>query len=245
MLEKLKPDTHLARVIGRWRGRQIEEEKAVGFNRTLIDSLYEMYQKDIAGKPGNKDQYINLLDPRTFGNDVVTQDSVDLLTPETLKYAKSVYDKGFYVRKDMVKDVLGHRSASVGDAWSGISRWNPSTQKALRDITMSVFGNSAYKYFVNSEKFIQDRVGDARTLIVVKSVVVPMVNLLSNMVHMLGRGIGPVAIAKGMMTKAVEMRTYTQGMSKKVALEWTVGNSVYARPIERHGHYGKSPVTDV
>ncbi len=44
---RLNRDTHLAKMIGVWRGRQVEEYKGIMFNEVLVDRLFEMHQEDI------------------------------------------------------------------------------------------------------------------------------------------------------------------------------------------------------
>jgi hypothetical protein len=84
---------------------------------------------------------------------------------------------------------------------------------------MGAFGNKAYPYLLKGEQFIQNAVSSAKVLIVVKSVVVPVANLLSNMYQLGMRGIPARTILKGMAEKTVEVNQYIQNRSKQIELE--------------------------
>lgn len=212
MMERLEPNTNLAQVIGKWRGRQVEEASAQESNKAMVDALYAMQQKE----GSRRNEYVNL-----FGSDLdpVIADAVALMTPETREYIESLFGDEFLVRKDMINDVLGYRSASVGDMWSGISRWSPEAQKQVRNLLMGIWGNRAYQYMVNSEKTVQNFVSDAKTLIVVKSIVVPMANMLANIYQMVSRGVPLLTITRQMPRKLAEIDSYTVSRTRQIEAE--------------------------
>lgn len=212
MMERLEPNTNLAQVIGKWRGRQVEEASAQESNKAMVDALYAMQQKE----GSRRNEYVNLFGS---GLDPVIADAVALMTPETRAYIESVFGDEFLVRKDMLNDVLGYRSASVGDMWSGISRWSPEAQKQVRNLLMGIWGNKAYQYMVNAEKTVQNLVSDAKTLIVVKSVVVPMANMLANIYQMVSRGVPLLTITRQMPRKLAEIDSYTASRTRQIEAE--------------------------
>jgi hypothetical protein len=209
-------DQHLAKSIGEWRGRQSEEGMSQIFNEKLVDHLHDMYTKDIAESASNKAQYVNLFGG---GLDPVLQDAVNLINPETRKYVENTFGSDFMVRRDMLNDALGYRTASIGDAWTGTTRWSPAVQKVVKDTAILAFGNSAYKTLVNAEKTLKNIVSDARVLIAVKSVIVPMVNLISNGLQLSARGVSVKDIAKGMPKKTAELESYVRSRVRQIELE--------------------------
>lgn len=217
MLKHIEGDNHLARAIGVWRGRQVEEAKAQRFNDMLIENLYSMYENDIKMSASNKSQYVNLLGSKL---DPVTADALKLMNSETRQKAESLFGPGeLWVRRDMLNDALGYRAASVGDAWSGNSRWSPETLDTFKKAMLGVFGNRAYKYVMGGENLVQNLVKEAKTLIVVKSVVVPAVNFLANLYQMVARGVPVKNIAKSIPQKTAEINQYLKSRLRQVDAE--------------------------
>lgn len=217
MLKHIEGENHLARAIGVWRGRQVEEAKAQRFNDMLIENLHSMYENDIKMSASNKSQYVNLLGSKL---DPVTADALKLMNSETRQKAESLFGPGeLWVRRDMLNDALGYRAASVGDAWSGNSRWSPETLDTFKKAMLGVFGNRAYKYAMGGENLVQNLVKEAKTLIVVKSVVVPAVNFLANLYQMVARGVPVKNIAKSIPQKTAEINQYLKSRLRQVDAE--------------------------
>lgn len=233
VMERVAGEQHLANAIGVWRGRQHEEATAGEYNRTLVDRLKEMFDADMAKSASNSSQYVDL-----FGSieDPVIADAVKLMSPETRAYVHQVFGPEFMVRKDMLLDVLGERQATVGDAWTGNTRWSEATQTTVREVAQSVFGNKAYQYLVNSERAVQGLVSDMRTLIVIKSVVVPLTNLMSNMYQLASRGVPLKSIVRGMPRKVAEVDSYVSTRRRQIQVEAelraAVGNVVAERRLK-------------
>jgi hypothetical protein len=213
---KLQFNTRLHEMLGVWRGRQVEEELASHYNTQLIDRLADMYDADMAKDAANKDRYIDVFDKRELAKDPVLADAVKLITPAMKQQIQQKFGKQFFVRRDMLNDALGYRSASVGDAWTGNSRWSDDTQKQVQRIAMSVFGNKAYQYAVTAEKKWQNFVSDAKTMIVVKSVVVPISNLVSNAYQLASRGVPIKDIITGMPRKTAEVKAYVASELRRI-----------------------------
>ncbi len=82
-----------------------------------------------------------------------------------------------------------------------------------------VFGKDAYKWMVSAEKNIQEAVSTAKTMIVVKSVIVPAANLVSNMIQLLNRGVPVRHILKGVPAKTAEINSYIKRRGREIDLE--------------------------
>ena len=216
MIAMLKPSEHLAEMIGVWRGRQIEEQIATEINKEVIDNHYTMWKNDIVKSPSSQKEYVNILDPKQL--DVIEQDMVSLFSFETRQYIANTYGSEFWVRKDVMNDMIGYRKASIADVFTGKTRLSKETQEVIKKVLVTAFGHKAYKYAVNSEKFIQNVTNEVRTLIIVKSLIVPMFNIASNIVQAIARGVPIKTIAKA-PTKILELRSYTQSQVKQVGLE--------------------------
>lgn len=215
MMERTLGEQDLHKAIGQWRGRQVEEGFSQVFNDSLITKLHDMYERDLRENPDNARQYVDVLS----SSDPVIRDAAKLMSHQTRATVEGLFGKTLMVRRDMLNDVLGYRSASIGDAWTGNSRWSPATQQAVRNIATAAFGNNAYKTLMTAEKTIQNIVSDAKVLIVVKSVIVPVANLMSNMYQLAARGVPVRDMAKAMPSKLAEVESYTKGQVRLIEAE--------------------------
>lgn len=232
-LQKLDKETDLSRVLGIWRGRQAEEAITGRFNVEVVNNLKAIWDKKEAGA---SEEFINLLDEKSH-KDKVIADAVSLFTPDMRRLIKDTFGAdGFMVRKDMIDDVIGYRSASVGDVWTGNTRLDPKTIKVAENVLTAVFGKDAYKHLVTAEKLWQNFISDARTTIVVRSVIVPAANMLSNVYALAARGVPLVDILRGFPRKMNELHTHHQNLQMKVKLEAQIraaGNDqIKLRPLK-------------
>ena len=206
-LERLQPSTDILTMLGQWMGRQAEEEMAQAVNFDAVAKVHEMWR---TGKH-RKGEFVNVLDAKTFGNDPILKDALRILPADVISHAESLYGRGqFWVRKDMLEDVFGYRDASIGDVWSGNSRWSPKTQERVRKLAEMYLGDDAFRLLVQGEERWKNLVKDAKTLIVVKSVIVPATNFVANIFQMLARGIPMSTIARGLRDKTMEVDFYVK-----------------------------------
>ncbi|QYW01922.1 DNA-directed RNA polymerase [Stenotrophomonas phage Piffle] len=213
--QRLNVDDHFAKMIGVWRGRQVEEAKAQFYNERLVDALYDMYERDTKASASAKNQYVDLFNQK----DSVIKDAASLFSAETRNYISQKFGDEFYVRKDMLNDAIGYRSASTGDVFTGNTRWSKETQDTAKKLALGLFGNKAYSYITNAEKTLQNFVQDARTLIVVKSVIVPISNSIANVYQLVGRGVPLLSVAKGYPQKASEIDSYVKSRIRQIDAE--------------------------
>ena len=214
-LERLQSNNKLHQMLGVWRGRQVEEAMANEVNNKLVDNMIDMYQK--ASASDRKTKYVNIFDPK----DKVLADALKLMPADVRDYMKSTTGNSdeFWVRRDMVFDAFGYRAASVGDAWTGNSRWSDETQKVFQKVALGVMGNQAFSILLKGEKFIQGFMSDARTTIVVKSVIVPALNLISNLGQLVARGVPVKDVLRKSPAKTAEIEAYVKNRLRQVDAE--------------------------
>ncbi|WWC81828.1 virion DNA-directed RNA polymerase [Burkholderia phage vB_BpP_HN03] len=215
MMSKLNPERNLAKSMGQWAGRQVEEVRAKAYNEALIGKLADMYEADIKADSHNESQYEDVFSSK----DPVLRDAAKLISGEMRTLIADRFPDGFKVRRDMLNDALGYRQASVGDAWTGNSRWSQETQDTVKRALIGAIGLDAYKVFTNAEKFVKNVVGEAKSTIVVKSVIVPVANAMSNILQLVGRGV-PFKTAIGAIpAKTNEINEYVKGRTRIVEAE--------------------------
>ena len=222
MLDRLQIKTNMAQAMGIRSGRQVEESLSHELNKTLIDRLRDMYDKDvpkdpITGKRGGLRQieYIDLFKSK----DPIHKDAVKIFSNETMEYIRARFPEGFFVRKDMIDDAIGYRSASIGDAWTGNSRWSPATQEQVKKVLMGMFGNKAYQRAVQAESLLQNIMQDIRVVIVIKSIVVPMANAASNVYQLIGRGVPATQIFRSIPKKTSEIEAWHKSRIRQIEAE--------------------------
>jgi hypothetical protein len=213
---KLNPNTQMHEVLGIWHGRQAEEKMASVFNETLIERLGDQWRRE---KGSQKSEYVNLFS-REAQQDAVIKDAVSLMTADARESIEAQFGRGnFWVRRDLINDALGYRSPSVSDLWTGISRWSPEVQQTAQNVAMGILGKDAFKMLVRAEQTYQTFVSDAKVTIVVKSVVVPIANMLSNVYHLAGRGVPLKSIVKGFPGKAAEVDFFIKNRLRRMELQ--------------------------
>ena len=202
-MSNLNPVYDLAAALGAWRGRQSEEMSSRAVNEELVNRVYNIWMD------GRREHRTSEFVDMSRSTDPVISDAWSVIPRETKEYIKAKFGQdGFKVRRDMLLDVAGARSASVGDFWTGNSRWSPAVQKEIRDLIVGFGGNKAYRYLVNAEELLQQVVTDAKVLIVVKSMIVPAANFISNIYQLSMNGVPMRNIFKGFKEKTYELNTY-------------------------------------
>ena len=220
-------------VLGNWSGRIVEETLSDRYNKTLVQTLKAQW--DEATQEERRTQFTNVADPKH--KDAVIRDAWNTMGFGIKDAARDVFNEAdtLMVRKDLVNDALGFHQASVRDAFTGTSRWSPETQQALVTAATAVMGKNAYKYMVKAEDGLGDLVSYAKTTIVVRSMVVIWENLLSNNLHLLTWGVGPVELVKAQRAKFIEINQYVKNQERilelNAELAANVDNASKARRI--------------
>lgn len=216
-LQRIKPSSNLADMIGVWRGRQLEEGFAQTTNETLVDRLYDMWRNDIKAGSRNQEKYINLFDA---GNDAVIRDAVSLFSDETLEHIRDKFGNEFWVRRDQVDNAIGYRMASVRDLFDAEkSPLSKTAQDNLKRAMVGMTSPDVFRYLVQGEQAVQGFIHSMRENIVIRSMIVPAYNAASNVVQLAMKGVPWDAIGKGTGTKLSEIHSYTQTRLRQVELE--------------------------
>jgi hypothetical protein len=191
-------------MIGRQLGRQAEERIAKEINKKSIDVLHDMYNK---ADSFTRNSFVNVFE--LAKTDPTIESTLKLLTPEIKEYIfDSFGENKFYVPVDLVEDVIGSKMASVTDIYTGNTRYNSEVQKAIKIALVATLGNNGYRWLKTIEQWDMAMMSYARNTIVVKSVVVPAVNAISNVIQLMIAGVPLTAIIKGIPQKTAELEHY-------------------------------------
>jgi hypothetical protein len=91
-------------------------------------------------------------------------------------------------------------------------------QAAVVAITEKVMGRSAMRWLSTSEEMLQGAVSTAKDIIVVRSLVVPVANVQSNIMQLLNAGVPLKQITKGYRAKLAEGEEYVKNRTKIIEL---------------------------
>ena len=140
---------------------------------------------------------------------------------------ESKFGEHFMVRRDQLDDVIGVRSASVSDIYTGVSYWSPETLKQMKRFATLVFKteDNAYEKLIKGERALQYATASARKLIVVKSTVVPMINIASNLLQLKTYGLG-IDDFKEIPSIISQIETYLKNQLEIIDLETQLNSAV-------------------
>lgn len=198
-------------VLGHMRSRHIEEMFAESFNNMLIDMLHKQYTKT-----SDKSKFVNI----ATSNDVIYKDSYSVLPESLKKYIEKKFGKNtFYIRKELDNNILGYRTPSVQDLFTGKTRLNKEVADGMKIFSKMLFGDKAFKYLSVTERGVQTVVSYARDIIRVKSVIVPVFNTLSNVIQLKMRNVSNNAIQKYGNRAFHELNTYIKNSKRKIEID--------------------------
>lgn len=199
----LNPVTDYAELLGIQEGRNVEEALVQEFNNNIVDLVHDQYKS----KKNSSDQdYVDLYEV----DDPVIKNVVQMLPRNVKEYIKSVYGGDhFYVLRSEVDDVIGYHSASIVDPWTGESNMPAPVQKAMMNFFTFFMGDNAYRYLKTIESTEQDVVKAAKNAIIIRSVVVPAMNMMANAIQLWVEGVPMTTIMKESYRVTKELQQYT------------------------------------
>lgn len=221
VMQQLYKDQDITQALGIWSGRQQEEMLGMESNIQLVDRLFEMWEKNKL--TSHKDEYINLYE----SDDPIIKDALNIISSQTHKYINYKFGSEFMVRKDLVRDVLGERHASIGDMWTGNTRWSEPTQLAVKKASIVIMGPKAFKYLTTAEKWTMGTVSLVRNNIVVRSMIVPALNIVSNIYQLIYRGV-PISRLTDVPEKIRELEIYIRNTQQIIQLNVDLGAYNYS-----------------
>ena len=208
-----------AKNLGAWRGRQIEEQLASESNKELIKELKKQYED---ASPYVKGQFVDLI--KLAKTDPIVRDALNNLSPQTLIdiSGKPFLPEEFYVRQDLIPDIIGRRQASVIDLATGNTYWSPKVQQTLTKMLHSVAGPKAFAYLYRGETLLKNLTSSARNFIVIRSGEVMLFNLFSNFMSLVIRGVPTQDIVRLTPRITKELEQFNKIRQKQVLIEMAI-----------------------
>lgn len=207
VINHLEYQDTLPEMMGFWAGRQREEQVATGYNMTCLNLILKSFD------PRKKHQYVNIMDPKQLNKvqrDAVNQIPWNIRVLGSQMFEEKFGEKGIWIRKDILKDTIGQRSASVMDLYNGITNLKPEHARMITQALKVLCGNKAYNIAVGAEQAIQGLVSIARNFIVIKSCKVMMLNNFGNIWQLMAQGVPFAFIMRQIPKLLKESETYAQ-----------------------------------
>ena len=207
VINHLEYQDTLPEMMGFWAGRQREEQVATGYNMTCLNLILKSFD------PRKKHQYVNIMDPKQLNKvqrDAVSQIPWNIRVLGSQMFEEKFGEKGIWIRKDILKDTIGQRSASVMDLYNGITNLKPEHALMITQALKALCGNKAYNIAVGTEQAIQGLVSIARNFIVIKSCKVMMLNNFGNIWQLMAQGVPFAFIMRQIPKLLKESETYAQ-----------------------------------
>ena len=212
-------EQNFAKNLGAWRGRQLEEQLASESNKVLIEQLKNQYEK---ASSRDKAQFVNLIE--LAEKDPIVRDALNNLSPQALIdiSGKPFLPEEFYVRQDLIPDIIGRRQASVLDLATGNTYWSPKVQKTVVKLMQHVAGPKAFAYLYRGETLIKNLTSSARNFIVIRSGEVMLFNLFSNFMSLVIRGVPIQDIVRLTPRITKELEQFNKIRQKQVLIEMAI-----------------------
>ena len=214
IMRTLNRNTDMGEAMGMWRGRQAEEEISKQYNEVLVDRIKEMWET--AKNESRTKEYVDISE----SDDPIHMENWMMVPREMKDYIETVFgDEGFMVRREVVNNALGYRTPSIGDAWTGNTRMSEDTRKVITELASIIPDDKGYKYALLGERGIQTVVSTAKDLIIVRSIVVPIANIISNQLQLMVRGVPPRNMLNNQRQFLIEINTYLYHEQRRVELD--------------------------
>lgn len=220
-----KGDSDLAVGIGIWMGRQAEEELAGQFNGQLVEQLKEAWDKEQLERGG---EYIAL----NLSKDPIDRDTWQSIPEQTKKLLLERFDGKVMVRRDVRNNAFGHRNMSVRDVFTGISGLKPEVRKMIEDLALGILGKNAYPVLTRIEDAVQGVVGMSKDMIVVRSGVVAVANLVANQFQLLAQGV-PLTELPRQLKIAKQIETYLRNEHRLARIQTDLRAATETAEINR------------
>lgn len=221
-------ETDFAVNLANWTGRQIEEKLANNFNENIIKELARQYKE--ADAYDKEHEFVNIIE--LAKEDPVIKQALKNIPLSTVRIINEYSDEDmrskrsettlphtWYIRRDLVDDVLGRRQASVVDLNTGVTRWSPKAQKVFSEVAKHILGPKAYKYLYYTENVVKSLSSSARNFIVIRSAEVMAFNIIGNLMSLMIRGVPLATILREAPKIVKELEYYNRSKKRRAAYQ--------------------------
>lgn len=211
--------------VGNAKGRVTEELATEVNNKTYVDKLIEVYQEKKRLGQGNR--FIRIdgkYKPKgtskanlEFANRI---NSIYRSLPASTR--KHIDLKGgLYIERTEVDNLLGYNQASWSDVFTGKSGLPEPVQKMIRETVstiVKIYGGNPIKFMKRTERVLGEVAGLSKDFILIRSGVVALGNMVSNLIHLWNTGVPLTQIPTLIRDGFINVRKYNEDYNKTLEL---------------------------
>lgn len=225
----LSKDNRVDEVLGGMYAGVTLKENTEMINKKLIDALKEQYEED--SKRGNLGRYLYL---NSKSKDKVLKDTWHLIPYEAQQYAKQVFGKDHIpVRNDLLNVAFGYRKWSIADLWNPNSEYPKLISKLAYAAVDHAYGKQVAHYVVKGERMLMELVKEIKDIVIIKSVVVMIANLVSNTFQLpILHGVNPIKAVTDQITAFTAANEYRNNAKKIFDLQTKIDAGLGNKQME-------------
>ena len=201
--------------IGNYYARIGEERIVSNNNIEYVKQLNQAYQQD-----HNKAGYVKLDgNYKAKGNsneDARFEKAINEFYYQLPMVTRNYIDSigGLYVKRNELDNIIGYNQASITDIFTGKSGLPDFIQKPVRAVAtvilQDLFGMNPAQFLKYLERGFSEVAALSKDYVLVRSGIVPLQNILSNVIHLWNTGIPVNKIAPLMLEGYKEAKRYTE-----------------------------------
>lgn len=218
--KKLEECRDLFTGIAQYRVRQEREGLAGEINAEAIDYAYEHWDK--ATDRERKTQFIDVMHS---SNPAIKQAVARFDSKTRERISQKFNGNHLYLRKDEVANFVGYYRASLTDMWSGDFILPEKVEKALSVMLDAIIPSGKARFYLGQlENFIIGSSSYIRNTIVIRSLFVPIINAVSNVMLLVTAGV-PIKILPSLIRESIkDTEEYNYRLDKQIELKFKLEN---------------------
>lgn len=185
----LERDNRFDKILGTLAGSIYDKETSAEQNRKVVEALHQQYEQEFAQR---SESYVRI---GPDSGDAEYREIWKLLPESTKQAVREIWgSEGMLVRVDLLDINFGYRKLSISDAFDKDAIQRSIAEKFFVDLAEHIGGKRAKLWVRQAEDVWQEIVKETKDILVVKTGITLMGNVMSNLSELLWFGVSPKAI---------------------------------------------------
>lgn len=185
----LERDNRFDKILGTLAGSIYDKETSAEQNRKVVEALHQQYEQEFAQR---SESYVRI---GPDSGDAEYREIWKLLPESTKQAVREIWgSEGMLVRVDLLDINFGYRKLSISDAFDKDAAQRSIAEKFFVDLAEHIGGKRAKLWVRQIEDVWQEIVKETKDILVVKTGITLMGNVMSNLSELLWFGVSPKAI---------------------------------------------------
>lgn len=217
--EKIEQDRDLFSGLAQYKMRQHRENIATEVNKNVVLTAHQHWLD--ASPSAKRQEFIDVFN----SNNPAIKLAVSRFDSRTRKLIKDTFGgEHFYLRKDEVWSVIGYYRLSLTDMWDNQFILPKTLEDCITKCIDALFKNGRGRIYTGRlESVLMSISSFARNTIVIRSVIVPMINCISNILLLnFALGIPPKDIYRLYKETSINTEEYNQKFHKLIKLQFKI-----------------------